>query len=100
MEFDGYLRFVLALVFVLALIGALAALARRFNIGFPTPMRTGKERRLSVIEVAPIDARRRLVLLRRDNVEHLVLLGAASELLVESGIPARVVPVAPEESKG
>ena len=68
METESYLRFVLALAFVLGLIGLLAMLAKRFNLGFPTPMKTGRDRRLAVIEVAPIDSRRRLVLLRRDGV--------------------------------
>lgn len=96
-EMGDYFRFVLALVFVLALIGVLAALARRFNVGFPTPMRAGKARRLSVVEVAPIDTRRRLVLVRRDNTEHLILLGASSELLIESGIAAPATAAAPTE---
>lgn len=86
METESYLRFVLALAFVLGLIGLLAMLAKRFNLGFPTPMRTGRDRRLAVVEVAPIDSRRRLVLLRRDGVEHLVLLGPGQDVVIESGI--------------
>ena len=46
----------------------------------------GTDRRLAVVEVAPVDARHRLVLLRRDNTEHLVLLGTNGDLLIESGI--------------
>jgi flagellar protein FliO/FliZ len=82
-----YLRFALALVFVLALIGMLAALARRAGFGFPAKaVKPGGGRRLSVIEVTPIDGRRRLVLVRRDNVEHLLLLSPTSELVVERNI--------------
>lgn len=88
MELESYLRFVLALVFVLALIGVLALIARRFNIGMPATVRLGGKRRLAVIEVLSLDTRRRLVLLRRDRTEHLVLLGPSTELLIESGIPA------------
>ena len=33
-----------------------------------------------------VDAKRRLVLVRRDDVEHLILLGPASDLVVERGI--------------
>lgn len=86
METESYLRFVLALAFVLGLIGLLAMLAKRFNLGFPTPMKTGRDRRLAVVEVAPIDSRRRLVLLRRDGVEHLILLGPGQDVVIESGI--------------
>jgi len=37
MDPGGYLRFLLALVFVLALIGVLAVLARRIGFGYPMP---------------------------------------------------------------
>ena len=88
MDLDLYARFLLALVFVLALIGALTWAARRFGLGGKLiPNRDGA-RRLEVVEVVTLDARRKLVLLRRDAVEHLVLLGAGNDLLVESGIPA------------
>jgi len=86
MEFGGYFRFLVALVFVLGMIGLLAVLARRSGLGFPAAARPGKDRRLQVVEVAPVDGRRRLVLIRRDNIEHLVLLGQSTELLIESGI--------------
>lgn len=97
MEFAGYLRFVLALAFVLALIGLLAAVARRFGFGFPvTALKNVGQRRLKVVEVTPVDARRRLVLVRRDDIEHLILLGQAGELVIETGIAARDdAPVAP-----
>jgi flagellar protein FliO/FliZ len=84
-ELETYLRFVLALVFVLALIGVIAWLARRFGLAGRMPTTRGT-RRLEVVEVAPLDARRRLVLLRRDRVEHLVLLGANADILIESGV--------------
>ncbi len=93
MEFGGYFRFLIALVFVLGLIGALAVLARRFGFGFPaTAVRPGGDRRLRVVEVTALDGRRRLVLVRRDDVEHLILLGPTSELLIESGIQGRTPP--------
>ena len=42
-------------------------------------------------EVAAVDPKRRLVLVRRDGVEHLRLLGSNSELVIETGIPAATV---------
>ena len=86
MEMETYLRFALALGFVLALIVAASWVMRRLGYGALTPVRTGKVRRLGVVEVAQIDARRRLVLVRRDGVEHLVLLGMNSDLILETGI--------------
>ena len=80
----------LALIFVLALIALVTALARRFGLGYRTAGRSGTNRRLSIAEVMPIDARRRLLLVRRDGVEHLILLGTgtAPDLLIESNIAA------------
>lgn len=91
MDLTDYLRTVFALLFVLGLIGILYFLARhygaqRFGLGMP---RGSVGRRLAIMEVRMIDARRRLVLVRRDDVEHLLLLGPDKDVVVESGIPAR-----------
>ncbi len=85
MEFEGYLRFILALIFVIALIGALAMVAQRFGFGYRTGSRDRHGRRLSVVEVMPVDGRRRLVLFKRDQTEYLVLLGATTDLLIDGG---------------
>jgi flagellar protein FliO/FliZ len=83
-NYDAYPRYLVALVFVLGLIGVFAWLLRRF--GPPARFRVPGRHRLSIVEIAPIDARRRLVLLRRDDTEHLILLGQTQDLLIESGI--------------
>ena len=88
MEFEIYLRFLLALVLVLGLIGALAWAVRRFGFAGQLTPNTGKSPRLTVVEVKALDSRRKLVLFRRDGYEHLVLLGPSQDLLVEGGIPA------------
>ncbi len=87
MEGMDYLRFFLALVFVLGLIGIMAVLARRTGLGFPlTAIKSIQKRRLSVVEVTSIDGRRRMVLIRRDNIEHLLLISPSSEMLIETNI--------------
>ncbi len=86
MEFDTYLRFIAALVFVLALIGALTWAVKRFGLFGRVAATPRAGRRLEVVESATIDARRRLVLIRRDRTEHLLLLGPTSDLVVERGI--------------
>ncbi len=100
MDIDVYLRFLLALVFVLALIGILAWAARRFGLGVRTLPNRNRTRRLAIVEVAAVDSKRRLVLVRRDDKEHLVLLGANSELLIEPGIavPASATAESSEET--
>lgn len=88
MEFDVYLRFLLALAFVLGLIAALAWAARRFGFGSNFVALKGRNTRLAVVESLMLDAKRRLVLIRRDDREHLLILGPTSETVVEPGIPA------------
>lgn len=94
MDLD-YARFFLALMFVVGLIGLLALLLRRIGLGGVrlSPAFRGKsktaEKRLAVTEAIAIDARRRLVLVRRDDVEHLILLSGSDDLVVETNIPAR-----------
>jgi|ERR1700726_1800949 flagellar protein FliO/FliZ len=94
MGLGTYLQFLTALVFVIAMIGGLAWVVRRFGWGNRFVVPAGK-RRLAVLEVLPLDGKRRLVLLRRDAAEHLVLLGAEGDLLIETGIAAGRAP-APE----
>ncbi|MBR0696277.1 flagellar biosynthetic protein FliO [Bradyrhizobium lablabi] len=81
------LTFVFAFVAVLALIGVAAWLVRRFasnRIGANT--NRGRMPRLAVIDAAAVDGRRRLVLVRRDNVEHLLMIGGPSDIVVEPNI--------------
>jgi flagellar protein FliO/FliZ len=88
MDLDLYLRFFVALLLVLGLIGALTWAARRFGVGGRLVPNAGKHRRLTIVEVTALDTRRKLVLLRRDDTEHLLLLGTGQDLVVEAGIAA------------
>ena len=81
------LTFVFAFVAVLALIGVAAWLVRRFagnRLGANT--NRGRMPRLAVIDAAAVDGRRRLVLVRRDNIEHLLMIGGPTDIVVESNI--------------
>ncbi len=82
MDWDIYLRTLVALVAVLALITAVAWLVRRFGLG-GMPMVARRRRRLSIVEVLPLDTRRRLILVRRDQREHLLLIGGGSDMVIE-----------------
>ncbi len=54
-----------------------------------SPRMSGRRgQRLGISEYHEIDKSRRLVLIRRDNVEHLIMIGGPQDLLVESGITA------------
>lgn len=46
----------------------------------------GRKHRLAVMDATAIDNRRRLVLVRRDDVEHLLLIGGHNDVVVEADI--------------
>jgi flagellar protein FliO/FliZ len=98
MEPTDYIRFAAALIFVLALMGA-AVFALRASGLMPAAavprLRRPAQRRLAVLETLYLDPKRRLVLISRDGVEHLLVLGAATETVIEGRIhrePAEVKP--------
>ncbi|HEY0283293.1 MAG TPA: flagellar biosynthetic protein FliO [Rhizomicrobium sp.] len=77
-------RYVGALLLVLGLIGVAGLAARRF--GLPGLARPASARRLKVVESLMVSPRQRLVLLRRDDVEHLVMLCPDGATVVEASI--------------
>jgi flagellar protein FliO/FliZ len=77
-----YLRFLAALGFVLGLIGILAWIAARYRLGSVSAKGT---RRLAIVEALPIDPRRKLVLIRCDDREYLMLLGQDGNRLIARG---------------
>jgi flagellar protein FliO/FliZ len=46
----------------------------------------GQRQRLSVIDAAAVNERRQLILIRRDNVEHLLLIGGPTDVVIEPNI--------------
>ena len=50
--------------------------------------------RLAVVDHANVDGRRRLVLIRRDDTEHLIMTGGPVDVVIETGIPAPQAPIA------
>ena len=74
------------LIIVIAAIAITIKLLRKFNNG--TFVVGGKSRtpRLSVRDAAAVDRTRRLVLVRRDNVEHLLMIGGPTDLVIETNI--------------
>ncbi|MCR6632651.1 MAG: flagellar biosynthetic protein FliO [Magnetospirillum sp.] len=91
MEATVYLRFVASLVLVLGLMAGVLWALRRFGFGGMVA-RPGLRRRLAVVETMAVDSRRRLVLVRRDGMEHLILIGGPHDLVVERGIAASPEP--------
>lgn len=57
-----------------------------FSLAWLFPARP--EPRLGVMEQASVDSRRKLVLIRRDDVEHLIMTGGPVDVVIETGIAA------------
>jgi flagellar protein FliO/FliZ len=86
-EMPFVVKFFLAFLLVLGLIGVGAWGLRRFTSGRLGGTGTrGRQPRLGVIDYASVDARRRLILVRRDNVEHLLMIGGPTDVVVEANI--------------
>ncbi|MCF1743175.1 FliO/MopB family protein [Paradevosia shaoguanensis] len=81
------LNAVLALGIVLVLI-ILALWLLKFIFRASNNVGRGKNRRLSVVDSLAVDQKRQLVIVRRDDVEHLILLGGPQDVVIETGIPA------------
>jgi flagellar protein FliO/FliZ len=79
------LRYVGALLLVLALIGAAGIAARKW--GVPGVTRAVEQKRLAVVETLMIGPRQRLFIVRRDDVEHLIFSSSDGACLVENNIP-------------
>src|SRR5258708_26559711 len=95
-ELPTPVNFVIAFVFVLLLIGAAAWLVRRFGSTRIDAAARGRQPRLAVIDSAAVDGRRKLVIIRRDNVEHLLMIGGPSALGVETKIGPRGAGATPD----
>lgn len=80
MDLNTYVTFAIALLAVIALIYLVAWVMGRIGVVHRMAGRPGKERRLRVKESLALDAKRRAVILDCDGSEHLVVLGANSEL--------------------
>lgn len=81
------LRALFALIFVLGLIWLLGLAVRKhgWKIGLPTPKQS-QNKRLSMVELMVLDNKNKLVIVRRDDTEHLILIGTDQSHVVETNI--------------
>lgn len=90
LEVSPVVQYVIAFAIVAALLALFAVVLRRIGgkrFAMPGQDRgRGRQPRLGIVDVYDLDRQRQLVLLRRDNVEHLVMLGGPNDLVVESNI--------------
>lgn len=84
------LQVIRAVAFVAAAAVAVAFIVRRYsrNSGLTTLFAPRSVKRIDIVEQATIDGKRKLLLIRRDDVEHLVMTGGPVDIVIESGIGA------------
>jgi hypothetical protein len=87
--------YLVVVIFIAAAVVACAFAARAYMTGAPPMEAVSRffgpkpERRLDVVEQSNIDGRRRLILIRRDDVEHLIMTGGPVDVVIETGIGER-----------
>ncbi|PWE17545.1 hypothetical protein DDZ18_07695 [Marinicauda salina] len=101
MDLLDYFRYIAALVLVLGLLAGFAYILRRgwaqgFLPGLPG---AHAERRMRIVESLVIDPRRRVAIVEVDDVEHVLLLGAANETLLDARPAPKFEPVAPDDAE-
>ncbi|MFN3834587.1 MAG: flagellar biosynthetic protein FliO [Glycocaulis sp.] len=94
-------RYFAALLLVLGLLALFAFVLRRAGLvsALPSFQRSGAPRRIEVTASVLLDARRRVVTVRVDEEEHVILLGMAGETVLDRRpAPPRFEPVVPGDA--
>jgi flagellar protein FliO/FliZ len=100
---ENYIFWTFILAILAVLCAGAAVFVRAYLTGTPPSallFRPKGERRLEVVDHASIDSRRKLILIRRDDVEHLLLTGGPVDVVIETGISgaaSRPTAIAPNE---
>jgi len=79
-----YFRVFFAFTFVVGLIYISGWAARKWGLDKKLSGQHSGKRTLMIAETLYLDQRRKLVLIKTGNQEHVVLLGSTQELLIES----------------
>lgn len=93
MLFWIFMTILLAAGGVAAVLGYRYFLTGDLGLNFPGWFQQKPVPRLGVSEHIMVDSRRKLLLIRRDDVEHLVLTGGPVDLVIETGIRPPAVDV-------
>ena len=87
MEWIQFLHFLMALILVLGLLFITLCGIKYIEQKSNFLNKINKKSRLNIIEVKRIDAKNILVLIQRDNTEHLILVGPNAQV-IEKNISA------------
>lgn len=84
MDIIDFARYFAALLLVLGLIGVAGLATRKFGLpGFAKP---AAARRIHIVETLMVSPRQKIALLRRDDVEHLIMITPTGVTVIENGI--------------
>ncbi len=88
-EVSPVVQYVIAFAIIAILLALFAIVLKRIGgkrFAMGGERGRGRQPRLGIVDVYDLDRQRQLVLLRRDNVEHLVMLGGPNDCVIESNI--------------
>ncbi len=88
------LRSLGALGLVLGMLAGALWVVRRYDVRLPGRVSATRRKRVELVERLAIDAKRSIALIRRDECEHLILLGPEGHATIETGIAAPPAPPA------
>lgn len=93
--FGGSGNTVLTMVFALGIVVVLIVLAvwlLKLVSNVSGNAVRGRNKRLAVIDTLALDQKRQLLIIRRDEVEHLILTGGPQDIVVETGFAMPEIP--------
>jgi flagellar protein FliO/FliZ len=90
----SFLHIISAFGVVLAMLGGLAYILKYVSTrGFVLPSSPARQRRMKIVESLAIDTKRRFVILSCDGREHLLLLNASQDIVIEPNLPTPPSPL-------
>lgn len=85
-DYAPALLWTFAALVLLAIVLVIIRLVRRMTFGTYVAGGRNRKTRLAVMDATAVDSHRRLVLVRRDDIEHLLLIGGPTDVVVERDI--------------
>ncbi len=86
-EYANYASIGIALIIVFLLISFLFRILNAFRAG---GFNGKRQNRLGITQAIALEGKRRIVLVRRDDVEHLIMIGGENDLVIEKNIEGKV----------
>lgn len=85
-DYANALMWIIVALIALLVLLILVRIVRGFGVGTFVAGGRNRKARLAVMDATAVDSHRRLILVRRDDVEHLILIGGPTDVVVEQNI--------------